>query len=487
MCQKGGNMAEKQSNETEIYEETVDTDDFTWQEKVGLSAKTPIGLFGIGLTTVCITMTVLGLLGHISGLIQNPYAAIVTFLVFPTGAVFGLLLIPVSGYFRRKKWFKDNINKRNVIIDFGKKSHRRTVLLVMVLSIVNLAVFSLVIYEAYHFTESDFFCGAICHTVMDPEYTAYQRSPHAKVRCVSCHIGTGAEWYVKAKLSGLRQVKAVIDGSYSTPIPAPVEHLRPAQDTCEECHWPEKFHGKKIKQFISYSNDDQENPDTQDIALHIGGRNPVTDNFEGIHWHVSHNVKVEYESLDDKRTTIGKIKVSKPSGVTEEYTIDGVQPENGESTWRTMDCIDCHNRPTHVYDSLYEKIDFGLHSKKINPAIPGIREDSLTVLQKEYISREEAKEQIVETLLSLQAERHGAGFVAENEKSLIESGGYLLDAYMANVWPKMKVTWGTYKGHNGHQYEDEGFGCFRCHDDEHQTEFGKTISQSCDLCHDEPE
>lgn len=480
-------MTEKQSDMPEIQEDNFDTDDFTWQEKVGLSAKTPIGLLGIGLTTVCITMTVLGLLGHITGLIQNPYAAIVTFLVFPTGAIFGLLLIPVSSYFRRKKWFKDNINKRNVIVNFGNKTHRRTVLLVLVLSIVNLAVFSLVIYEAYHFTESDFFCGAICHTVMDPEYTAYQRSPHAKVRCVSCHIGSGAEWYVKAKLSGLRQVKAVIDGSYSTPIPAPVEHLRPAQDTCEECHWPEKFHGKKIKQFVSYTNDDQENPETQDIALHIGGRNPVTDNFEGIHWHVSNNVKVEYESLDDKRTTIGKIKVTKPSGVTEEYTIDGAQAEDGEAAWRTMDCIDCHNRPTHVYDSLYEKVDFGLYSKKIDPAIPGIREDSLTVLQKEYASRKEAKEQIVETLLSLQAKRHGADFVAENEKSLIESGGYLLDAYMANVWPKMKVTWGTYKGHNGHQDEDEGFGCFRCHDEEHQTEFGKTISQSCDLCHDEPE
>lgn len=480
-------MTEKQPDTPEIREETVNADDFTWQEKVGLSAKTPIGLFGIGLTTVCITMTVLGLLGHITGLIQNPYAAIVTFLVFPSGAVLGLLLIPVSGYFRRKKWFKDNINKRNVIIDFGRKTHRRTVLLVLVLSVVNITVFSLVIYEAYHFTESDFFCGAICHTVMDPEYTAYQRSPHAKVRCVSCHIGTGAEWYVKAKLSGLRQVKAVIDGSYSTPIPAPVEHLRPAQDTCEECHWPEKFHGKKIKQFVSYTNDDQENAEIQDIALHIGGRNPVTDSFEGIHWHVSNNVKVEYESLDDKRTTIGKIKVSKPTGVTEEYTIDGVESENSEVTWRTMDCIDCHNRPTHVYESLYEKVDFGLYSKKIDPALPGIREDSLTVLQKEYSSREEAKEQIVETLLSLQAERHGADFVAENENSLIDSGGYLLDAYMANVWPKMLVTWGTYKGHNGHQDEDEGFGCFRCHDEEHETEFGKTISQSCDLCHDEPE
>lgn len=463
----------------------IDEEGFSWQEKVGLSIKTPIGLFGIAITTICFTLTILGLLGHITGLIENPYAAIVTFVVFPTGAVLGLLLIPVSGFLRRKKWFRDNINKANVIIDFGKRSHRRTVFLFLTLSVVNLAIFSLVIYEAYHFTESDFFCGAICHTVMDPEYAAYQRSPHAKVGCVSCHIGSGAEWYVKAKLSGLRQVKAVIDGSYSTPIPAPVEHLRPAQDTCEECHWPEKFHGKKVKQFISYTNDGQDDPEVTEIALHIGGRNPVTDNFEGIHWHVSNNVKVEYESLDDKRTSIGKIKVTKPSGVTEEYSLEGEEASAGR--WRTMDCVDCHNRPTHVYDDLEKKIDFGLYAKKVDPAIEGIREDSMTVLQKEYASRDEAKEQIVETLLGLQAERHGPDFVAENEEKLIASGAYLLDMYMANVWPKMEVTWGTYKEHNGHQYEDEGYGCFRCHDDEHQTEFGKTISQSCDLCHDEPE
>lgn len=480
-------MTEQKDDGVVLEEEKRENGDFTWQEKVGLSAKTPIGLFGIALTTVCFTLTVLGLLGHITGLIENPYAAIVTFVVFPSGACLGLFLIPISSYLRRKKWFKDNINKGNVIIDFGKKSHRRTAVLFLVLSVVNLAVFSLVIYEAYHFTESDFFCGAICHTVMDPEYTAYQRSPHAKVGCVSCHIGTGAEWYVKAKFSGLRQVKAVLDGSYSTPIPAPVEHLRPAQDTCEECHWPDKFHGKKVKTFVSYTNDDQESPEVQDIALHIGGRNPLTDTFEGIHWHVSNNVKVQYESLDDKRTLIGKIKVTKPSGVTEEYTIDGAEAESGAGKWRTMDCVDCHNRPTHVYDDLEDRIDLGLYSKRIDASIPGIREDSLTVLQKEYKSREEAKEQIVESLLALQAQRHSSDFVAENEQTLIKSGAYLLDAYLENVWPKMEVTWGTYKGHNGHQDEEDGFGCFRCHDDEHQTEFGKTISQSCDICHDEPE
>lgn len=481
-------MSERKSDLSAPNGGTTDNNDMGWQEQIGLSAKTPIGLFGIGITTMCFTLTVIGLFGHVTGLIENQYAAIVTFLVFPSGMIFGLILIPVAYYMRRKRWFRDSLTSGKVIVDFGKSRHRKGVVLFLVLSVVNLAVFSLVIYEAYHFTESDFFCGAVCHTVMDPEYTAYQRSSHAKVGCVSCHIGSGAEWYVKAKLSGLRQVKAAIDGSYSRPIPAPVEHLRPAQDTCEQCHWPEKFHGKKIKQFVSYSNDDQENPEIQDIALHIGGRNPLTDNFEGIHWHVSNAVKVEYESLDETRTAIGRIKVTKPSGVTEEYSIDnGETAGEGEGKWRTMDCVDCHNRPTHVYDDLEQKVDFGLYSKKLNPQIPGLREDSLTVLQKEYISRKDAREQIVQSLLSLQAKRNGADFVAKNEQTIISSGGYLLDSYLANVWPAMKVSWGTYKGHNGHRFEDDGYGCFRCHDEEHTTEFGKTISQSCDLCHDEPE
>lgn len=474
--------------EKDVHEEPKKFEELSWQEQLGVSWKTPMGLFGVGLTTVCFTLLILGLIGHITGLIENHYAAIITFMIFPAGIIFGLILIPTAFYFRRKRWFRHSLMQPSMVIDLGKKVHRRAVILFLVLSVANITIFSLLVYEAYHFTESDFFCGAVCHTVMEPEYTAYNRSPHAKVGCVECHIGSGAEWYVKAKLSGLRQVKAVLDGSYSTPIPAPVAHLRPAQDTCEQCHWPEKFHGKKIKKFISYTNDDQENPTVDEIALHIGGRNPYTDTFEGIHWHVSNNVKVEYYSLNEKRTAIGKIKVTKPNGITEEYDIEGSEEEVEEGAhWRTMDCVDCHNRPTHVYDDLAQKIDEGLYSKKIDPAIPGIREDSFTVLQTEYTSREEATEQIIENLMSLQAQRHDSDFVAENEKAIIASGNYLLELYLGNVWPKMAVTWGTYRGHNGHLYEDEGYGCFRCHDEMHETEFGKTISQDCAMCHDEPE
>ncbi len=460
-----------------------------WKGLLSCTWKTPLGFFGVSLTTISITLIVLGLIGHITGLIANHYFAIFTFLFLPAMMLFGLCLIPLACFFRRKKWFKDSlINTERLKIDLSDKQHRKGIVLFLVLSVINVTVLILVAYEGYHFTDSSYFCGVVCHEVMDPEYTAYQRSPHAQVSCVACHIGSGANWYVQAILSGLRQVKAVIDGDFSRPIPAPVEHLRPARDTCESCHWPEKFHGKKIKEFVSFTNNNQSDPEIQEVALLIGGRNPVTDEFEGIHWHVSRDIKVEYQALDEKRTKIGKVKVTRPRGVTEEYALGEEAPEEGVTLkWRTMDCIDCHNRPTHVYDELEQVIDFGLYSKKLNPDIEGMREESIAALKIEYTTRDEATEKIVEDLLERMAERHGNDFVAEHEKEITTSGSFLLEAYLNNVWPEMKVTWGTYRQHLGHQYAEEGYGCFRCHDDEHETKFGKIIRQDCDMCHDEPE
>ncbi len=480
-------MSENMQEREPVSEEQTDFEQLPWQEQLGISWKTPLGLFGVGLTTICFTLLILGLFAHITGLIQNQYATIVTILVFPLGMLFGLVFIPISYYIRRHRWFKNSLSRSRLIIDFGNKIHRRLFTLFLVLSVINLAIFSLVVYEGYQFTDSNFFCGEVCHTVMAPEYTAYQRSPHARVQCVECHIGSGAKWYVKAKISGLRQVWAVITGDYHRPIPTPVQNLRPARDTCEACHWPDKFHGKQVKKFISYTNDDQKHPQIEEIALHIGGRNPYTGAFEGIHWHVSQHVKVEYYALNEKRTAIGKVKVTRPNGVTEVFDIAQSEKKVGKGAhWRTMDCIDCHNRPTHVFDELDRKIDLGFYTKKLNADLPGLRADAFTVLQTKYASRAEAKEKIARNLMALQAKRSGDDFVSKNEAAIVASGNYLVSAYLANVWPKMNVTWGTYKSDLGHRNADAGYGCWRCHDDEHATKYGKTISQDCSLCHDEP-
>ncbi len=449
--------------------------------------RTPLGLIGVVITTVSITLMIIGFIVDTLGLVDNPYAAIFTYMILPAGMMLGLAIIPIAAFLRRRQFYKFGISKEHLHINLSDHKHRRWVIGFIALTVINFAILAIIGYEGYHFTDSSYFCGKVCHTVMDPEYTAYQRSPHARVACVECHIGPGAQWFVRAKISGLRQVLAVATDSFSRPVPAPVEHLRPARDTCEHCHWPEKFHGKKIKIFTHFDNDDQVNPEVNEIALHIGGRNPKTDAFEGIHWHVSNNVEVSYLAVDKKRTQIAKVRVKRPDGTEDEFVKSDIEvPEGEDVEWRIMDCIDCHNRPTHVYDMPEERVDFGLLSKRINPEIPGIREDSLTVIRKNYATKDEANEQIVSYLLELQTQRD-AETAKKYEEDIKRAGEFILEVYNANVWPAMNIGWGTYQMHLGHQYADEGYGCFRCHDEEHENANGDTITQDCSLCHDEPE
>ncbi|MDH3393117.1 MAG: NapC/NirT family cytochrome c [Desulfobulbaceae bacterium] len=449
--------------------------------------RTPLGVLGVAITTVSITLMLAGLVIDILGLVDKPYAAILTYMILPGGMITGLALIPLAAYLRRREWHKFGVSKDHLVINLSDHKHRRFVVGFFALTVINFVILAVIGYEGYHFTDSPYFCGMVCHEVMAPEYTVYQRSAHAKVACVECHIGPGAEWFVQAKISGLRQVAAVMTGSFSRPIPAPVTHLRPARDTCQHCHWPEKFHGKKVKIFNHFTNDNQMEPETTEIALHIGGRNPKTDAFEGIHWHVSKDVRVRYFANDEKRTQISKVQIRLPDGTEKEFVKEGVELQEGfEGEWRTMDCIDCHNRPTHTYDKPEDRVDFGLLSKKINPAIDGIREDSMAVITKKYASREEAAAMMGDDLLALQTKRNKKQ-AEEHRDEILDAADYLLDAYLGNVWPNMNIEWGTYKSHLGHQEADAGFGCWRCHDEEHQTESGEVISQDCSLCHDEPE
>ncbi len=125
---------------------------------------------------------------------------------------------------------------------------RRTAVLLFALTMANIVIVSLAAYRGVEYMDSVAFCGQVCHSVMKPEFVAYQDGPHSRVTCVQCHIGSGASWFARSKLSGTRQVFAVALNTYSRPIPSPVENLRPARDTCEQCHWPEKFHGDKVAQ-----------------------------------------------------------------------------------------------------------------------------------------------------------------------------------------------------------------------------------------------
>jgi hypothetical protein len=153
-------------------------------------------------------------------------------------------------------------------------------------------------YHTYHFTESVEFCGEACHTVMKPELTSYLHSPHARVACAECHIGKGAEWYVRSKLSGTYQVYATLAHKYPTPIPTPVKNLRPAQETCEQCHWPKKFVGN-LDRTISYLSPGPDQHALFDpFVAQSRRRDPTHGPVGGIHWHMNVGNKIEYVATD---------------------------------------------------------------------------------------------------------------------------------------------------------------------------------------------
>jgi nitrate/TMAO reductase-like tetraheme cytochrome c subunit len=283
----------------------------------------------------------------------SSYLGLIIYILLPGFLIMGLILIPLGMFFsarKRKRNHAEGVNKWP-LIDLNDVRHRNGFFIFIIGTAVFLLISAIGSYEAFHYTESVEFCGKICHKIMTPEYTAYQHSPHARVACVDCHVGTGASWYVKSKLSGLYQVYAATIGSYPKPIPTPVRNLRPARETCEQCHWPQKFYSRQLRLERHYLADSSNTEWDINMVVRIGASLSALGLQEGIHWHINPNTRIEYIASDISRTKIpwvrytniktGKVSIFKS---TEEKT-----DKLNTSDSRIMDCMDCHNRPSHNY------------------------------------------------------------------------------------------------------------------------------------------
>jgi len=362
----------------------------------------------------------------------------------------------------------------------GRKT-RKAVLIVLMLTLANIVILAAATYKGVEVMDSTEFCGETCHTVMSPELTAYRGSPHSRVNCVECHIGPGADWFVKSKLSGAWQVVSVAFDLFPRPIPTPIHDLRPARETCEQCHWPEKFVGDKLEVITHYENDEANTELKSVLLLRVGGIEGRTSH--GIHWHVDPENSIRYRS-DESRMNISEVELSLPDGSVKAFrrpagseTAD--HPGEGDGQWRVMDCVDCHNRPTHVYHMPAPAIDHAIQQGLIDRALPYVRREGLKALQGTYESHDEAREAIASHLVSFY-EAEYPEIAAEQRETIDEAAEQVGAVYAKNVFPEMKVEWGTYPNHIGHE---EFPGCFRCHDDELATEDGETISQDCFTCH----
>ncbi len=458
----------------------------SWLRPIAYLGRNPISLTG-GVLTSASAITLLGywllviLLGGGAG--TYPYAGILFFLILPAIFVLGLLLIPIGEFLRRHQLQKKGeLPSVYPHLDLADPFFRKAALLVAGATFVNIVIFSAASYSGTQYMDSVGFCGQTCHTVMQPEYTAYLNSPHSRVACVDCHIGPGASWFVRSKVTGVKQVFAVAFHDYPRPIPSPVEQLRPARATCEHCHWPQRFSGNVLFTRTHYQEDEKNSPLTTVLGMKVGGRSAM--GMVGIHGHhLDAGVQITYVATDQKRQVIPQVAYTDPEGRTTVFNstdtkVTPVELARGEH--RVMDCIDCHNRPTHTFQLPGEAIDQAMTEQFIGPDLPYIKKEALLALKANYPSRDIAKQRIAETLRDFYQKNYPM-VVASQGKELETAIGTVQSIYLRNVFPAMEVTWGTYADNLGHT---DFPGCFRCHDGSHVSADGKTIPNDCDTCHE---
>ena len=404
----------------------------------------------------------------------NPYMGILAYVVAPAFLFLGLGMILVGVWWQRRHERKAGVavTPSLLAVDLSRPADRKKLRLFVIASVIFLLCTAIGSYQTYHVSESVQFCGQACHGPMKPEFTAYQFSSHARVSCVECHVGHGPEAFVKAKMNGVHQLVGVMTGNYDRPIKTPIRNLRPARETCEQCHWPQKFSGNIDRTYQSYLTDETNTPYAVRLSLNVGGADPTHGPVGGIHWHISQDNKIEYVATDDRRQVIPWVRVTDPQGVVTEYRNPRFTNDVQQMEIRQMDCMDCHNRPAHRYRSPNDAVNFAMSIGKIDPKISGVKSNAVAVLVQKYNTEAEALAGIAAGLQSKYAGTPGVDKLVAEVQAI----------YAANFFPEMKADWRAYPENIGHK---DWPGCFRCHDGKHvATNSQKQIPASdCTSCH----
>jgi hypothetical protein len=453
-----------------------------WSQPIYFLGQNPISLTGAVITTSAALTTIafwfyeIFLPGP-----PHPYIGILVFLTLPAIFVIGLLLIPL-GIWRRRRSLRGSGQLPALFpsVDLHLPMVRRTLEWVVLATGVNLLIIGTASYRGVEYLDSTNFCGTTCH-VMLPENTAYHASPHAHVACVDCHIGPGLPWMVRAKVNGLRQVYMVATHTYPRPIPSPVKDLRPASETCEQCHWPGRFAGDKLLVRTSYTEDEKNTPQTDVVMLKVGGSNGQ--GVSGIHGHhLADAARIRYVSTDPQRQTIPAVYYTDDKGKTTEFLSSEAKPtkeqlDQGEH--RVMDCLDCHNRPAHASEMPENAVDKQMSIGRISPDLPYIRKKAVEVLKVNYTTRDVAEQSITSEITKFYQSNY-PDIAGARGAAVKQAAQEVANIYLRNIFPNMRVTWGTHPNNLGHV---DSPGCFRCHDGSHTSADGQTITNDCSACH----
>ncbi len=447
-------------------------------------ANNPASIFGIVIATVSGLSIAAFLAMELAGSVRNPYVGIFAYFILPSILVAGLLLIPAGMALRRRRLVRRGVSEadrgRYPRLDFNDPRWRRLGIVVISLTAVNALIFGITSLMAVEHMESAEFCGTTCHNLMTPEYTSYQDSPHSRVACVECHIGPGASHFVRSKVDGLRQLWKTTRGTYERPVPTPVHNLRPASETCEHCHWPAKHYGDKIRTFARFDDDEANTPSYTVMVLPVGGGRRDLGRHGGIHWWHTGDNRIRYLS-DGQRQEISWVELTTPGGEVRVYTRDGEQPPaEALAGARTMDCVDCHNRPTHLMAVPSAALDEALEARPEVAALPFYKRRASEAVASGYATHAEGVAAVREAMLGFYRESYPE--IWSERRQAVESGADVAArVYARSFFPEMETDWQTHPNNIGH----EDFpGCFRCHDEELATADGEhVISLDCESCH----
>lgn len=440
-------------------------------------ARTPLAAFGVVLTTTCALLFLLAAGADAWGLIDNPYVGLLVFGALPVGFALGLALVLAGNLLARRRGAAE---VRWPVIDLGRRGQRVFVMGLLAASLVNVVIFAMAGYGAIHYMETPAFCGQVCHQVMTPEYVAHGQGPHARVSCVSCHVGPGAGALAQSKLDGLRRLRAFVSGHVTRPIPAPVADMRPARETCATCHWPDRRHGDRLKVVKEYADDEASTETVTTLELKVGGGGAAADLGEGIHGRVHAAGRIEFVARDAARQDIPWVRLTTADGTVTDYRAPGATDADiAAGTRRTMDCTDCHNRPSHTFAASAERAtDAALAQGRMPRSLPFVRREVVKALKVEAPTQDQALAAIDRDLRGFYAGAGAAARPAAGDVDRVVSAAQAL--YRGNVFPEMRIGWGTYPNHLGHL---DAPGCFRCHDGEKVSASGRTIGQDCETCH----
>jgi nitrate/TMAO reductase-like tetraheme cytochrome c subunit len=443
-----------------------------------------ISLVGAAIVLASVVSVTLLFLIEITAAAPNPYMGILTYIVMPSALVFGLLVIAIGMALERRRRRRMAPGEIAVYprLDLNEPHSRRAFFAFLLFTFLFISASAFGSYQAYEFSDSVSFCGQTCHSVMNPEFTAYQAGAHARVRCVDCHVGPGAGWYVRSKISGAYQLYSVTFKKYPKPINSPVHNLRPAPETCEQCHWPEKFFGAQLKVITHYGYDEQNTVRQLRMLINVGGGSPTTGLVQGIHWHMNIANEITYISADEHRQIIPWVRIKDRAGNVTEY-YDRNRPLSTEQITagakRRMDCVDCHNRPAHDYLPPDVAVDQAFVAGRLDTALPFLKKQAVEILSKQYSTSSEALFAIEQNLNQFYRTNY-ADVYSQKQASIKGAVAEVQRIFRTYFFPEMKTDWQTHPNNIGHLYFA---GCFRCHDGEHVSNTGKVISNNCNTCH----